>query len=323
LPSAVLATPLTQISDGQKCGELNRIGNDGVFYYICSKRGRNKVWRLQGQIGPSTTNTILIAPAAPTGLTFTVTSPFDGTGTISWTRSSYNEDYFYISAVDPLKLAGLPLSAIWGKTQRGELAITPSGMKSGLNYCFWVMSSNAAGNSAWVGPACAMAGVVTTTTASTTTTTSTTTTSTSTTVALRKPPSGDYWERQHFNSSNILMYGNPYRLYLCTNGSANAILMLYVNILNTWVKRADSYGTTSDSACTGDYPTTQSFYYFIDWTGTPISNTRATLNFKVTGLNQDYFYSRTIWPSQGAANQEATELALKIACLFGKRTGCK
>ena len=151
----------------------------------------------------------------------------------------------------------------------------------------------------------------------------TTTTTTTTTVAPRKPPSGNYWEKQHLNSSDILMYGNPYRLYFCTNGSANSVLTLWVNVLNTWVKRTDSYGTASDSSCSGDYPTTQSFYWFIDWSGTPISNTRATLNFKVTGLSQDYFYSRTIWPSQAAANQEASEVARKIACAFGKITGCK
>ena len=207
----VSAISLTQIGDGQKCGKLNNIRNDGIFYYLCVKQGRKKVWKIQGRIGPSPTAT------------------------------------------------------------QTSLAIT----------------------------------------------------TTTTTVAPRKPPSGDYWEKQSLNSSNILMYGNPYRIFLCTNGSADSVLTLWVNVLNTWVKRVDSFGATSDSLCSGEYPTTQSFYWFIDWAGTPISTTRATLNFKVTGLSQDYFYSRTIWPSQAAANQEASEVARKIACAFGKITGCK
>lgn len=56
------AMPLTQISDGQKCGKLNRIVDDGTFYYQCLKKGRAKVWVFQGVVASPTTT----VPPPPT-----------------------------------------------------------------------------------------------------------------------------------------------------------------------------------------------------------------------------------------------------------------
>ena len=51
----VSATPFTQISDGQKCGVLNRIVEDGMFYYQCTKKGKFKVWQFRGVVATTTT----------------------------------------------------------------------------------------------------------------------------------------------------------------------------------------------------------------------------------------------------------------------------
>ena len=53
----VSATPFTEISDGQKCGKLNRILDDGLLYYQCVKKGKLKVWQIKGAI-PTTTTTV-------------------------------------------------------------------------------------------------------------------------------------------------------------------------------------------------------------------------------------------------------------------------
>ena len=51
----VSATPFTEISDGQKCGKLNRIVEDGMFYYQCTKKGKFKVWQFRGVVATTTT----------------------------------------------------------------------------------------------------------------------------------------------------------------------------------------------------------------------------------------------------------------------------
>ena len=53
------ATSLPQIRDGQKCGKLNRIRDDGRRYYQCLQVGKTKVWRLKGAV-PTTTTTLLL-----------------------------------------------------------------------------------------------------------------------------------------------------------------------------------------------------------------------------------------------------------------------
>jgi|694.fasta_scaffold58765_2 hypothetical protein len=112
----------------------------------------------------TTTTTLPIAPNAPTLVAITMKTPFDGTGVLTWTDNSNNEDNFYISSTDPVKLAGLPLTSIWYKASKNQTTVTPNGMLNGYNYCFWGMASNAFGNSPWSGPVCSVAGTATTTT---------------------------------------------------------------------------------------------------------------------------------------------------------------
>jgi len=57
LSSLASATPVAQINEGQKCGKLNRIANDNIFYYQCVKKGKRKVWEVKGVI-PTTTTTL-------------------------------------------------------------------------------------------------------------------------------------------------------------------------------------------------------------------------------------------------------------------------
>ena len=51
----VSAMQLTQISDGQKCAKLNRIVDDGMFYYQCIQKGKAKVWVFRGVVASPTT----------------------------------------------------------------------------------------------------------------------------------------------------------------------------------------------------------------------------------------------------------------------------
>jgi hypothetical protein len=112
----------------------------------------------------TTTTTIPTTPVAPSGLTLTIKSPFDGTGVLSWTDNSNNEENFYISNVDPSALSGVPLSSIWYKASRNQISVTITGFLNGYTYCYWAIASNLIGNSAWSAPACSLAGTATTTT---------------------------------------------------------------------------------------------------------------------------------------------------------------
>jgi hypothetical protein len=112
----------------------------------------------------TTTTTIPTAPIAPTLLVATIRSPFDGTGTLTWTDNSNNEENFYISNVDPAGLTGQPLSTIWYKASKNQTAVSITGYQNGYTYCYWGMASNAFGNSGWSGPVCSLAGTATTTT---------------------------------------------------------------------------------------------------------------------------------------------------------------
>jgi hypothetical protein len=106
----------------------------------------------------------LSAPTAPSLLVATAKSPFDGTGTLTWTDNSNNEDNFYISNVDPAGLTGLPLSSIWYRADKNQTSASITGYRNGYTYCYWGMASNTIGNSAWSGPVCSVAGTATTTT---------------------------------------------------------------------------------------------------------------------------------------------------------------
>ena len=181
LPSAAFAMPLTEIEEGEKCNRVNQIVEEGFWTYKCTKTRKKKLWQFNGMSSTTTTSTtttsttttttIPLAPAAPTGLTYIVNSPFDGKGTISWTDNSNNEESFYVSNIDPAKLGSTPLASIWFKGSASSTSVNVSGLQNGYEYCYWVMASNSVGNSAWVGPICALAGTATTTTAATTTTT--------------------------------------------------------------------------------------------------------------------------------------------------------
>lgn len=180
--------PLTEIEEGDKCIKLNEWIEEGMWAYKCTKVRKKKLWQIQGMSSITTTTTtsnstststatssptttttttattIPTAPAAPTGLTVTIKSPFDGTGTIGWTDNSNNEDNFFLSNIDPAKLGSTPLTSIWYKGIAGTTWVIANNFQNGLNYCYWVMASNSIGNSAWTGPACTLVGTATTTT---------------------------------------------------------------------------------------------------------------------------------------------------------------
>ena len=134
--------------------------NDGV---ICES-GPFENWSSITTVPTTTTSTIPTVPNAPTGLTLTVKSPFDGTGLLTWSDNSNNEDNFYISNVDPSKLAGLPLSSIWYKASMNQTSVTITGFSNGYTYCYWAIAANAVGNSTWSASICSLAGTATTTT---------------------------------------------------------------------------------------------------------------------------------------------------------------
>ena len=108
----------------------------------------------QRQLTSTTTSTAPSTPAAPSGLAFTIKTPFDDTGTISWLDNSNNEEFFYISNIDPTKLGTTPLSALFSKQASNSTSAGVRKFVSGVTYCYWVMASNSYGNSAWAGPVC-------------------------------------------------------------------------------------------------------------------------------------------------------------------------
>lgn len=52
--SVVSATSRIQISEGGKCGKLNRVLESGFFYYQCVKKGKLKVWEVKGVVASAT-----------------------------------------------------------------------------------------------------------------------------------------------------------------------------------------------------------------------------------------------------------------------------
>lgn len=177
LTSAVKAIPIKQIEEGEKCGKLSQVVEEGMWSYKCTKVKKKKLWQLNGMstaftATTSSTTTTTVAPAttipsvplAPSGLVVSIKTPFDGTGTIRWTDNSNNEDNFYISNIDPSKLGSTSLSSIWFKGTANISLVDVTGYQNGFSYCYWVMASNSVGNSAWTGPVCTLAGTATTTT---------------------------------------------------------------------------------------------------------------------------------------------------------------
>ena len=101
-------------------------------------------------------------PSAPSSLKLKMNSPFNGSGKFSWKDNSNNEKNFFVSQIDPINLAGVPLASLI-KVPKDS---TTMGFGSYLNenFCFWVMASNAFGNSPWSKPACYLGGAPRTTT---------------------------------------------------------------------------------------------------------------------------------------------------------------
>ena len=131
------------------------IDKDGI---ACENEAQQRV------LSSTTTSTAPSAPAAPSGLAFTIKTPFDDTGTISWLDNSNNEDYFYISNIDPAKLGATPLSSLFGQRMSNSTSVSVWNFVSGVTYCYWVMASNSFGNSAWAGPVCSNPALTTTST---------------------------------------------------------------------------------------------------------------------------------------------------------------
>ncbi len=117
----------------------------------------------------TTTTTIPSAPNTPTEFKLSFTSPFDGTGKLTWLDKVGNASNFYISSVEPLKLESLDKA--WYISKNNKTSVGVKGFMRGGNYCYWILASNSIDKSAWSTSTCAMAGVETATTLSVPTTT--------------------------------------------------------------------------------------------------------------------------------------------------------
>ena len=157
---------------------------------------------------------------------------------------------------------------------------------------------------------------------------------TTTTLALqtRIPPGGD-WDGDYLYSEQILLYGRRYMHALCTSGNANWTLKLWANVNGSYVQKAESYPVVGDPWCVNPaYPVKHRFYWTVDWMGTQSAGNRYALTLKVTGMTSDALVIRTVYTSAGLeqdnyeadrkATRDANEIARRIACIFGKITGC-
>ena len=143
-----------QIRGGQSCRKVGEVSGTLASSFVCTKVGKKLVWRKVIISQTTTTSIMSVSPAAPTGLTFAIKTPFDDTGTISWVDNSNNEEFFYISNIDPATLGATPLASLFGKKASNSTSAGVYKFVSGVTYCYWVMSSNSFGNSAWAGPVC-------------------------------------------------------------------------------------------------------------------------------------------------------------------------
>jgi hypothetical protein len=152
-------------SAGQKCSKVGLRSGTKKAPLVCAKTGKKLVWELSVNIATTTNTTInpkAKAPSAPTQLKLKMDRPFNGTGRFTWKDNSNNEKNFYVSQIDPVNLVGVSLKSLQKIPKDGTML----GLGSYLNenFCFWVMASNASGNSPWSGPACYLGGAATTTT---------------------------------------------------------------------------------------------------------------------------------------------------------------
>ena len=166
------ALPLEFVSAmnlGKSCTRAGAISGTKKNPLICRRVQGKLVWRRD--LARTTTTSpapavapIGLAPVAPSKLMFSVKTPFDDTGRISWTDNSLNEEYFYVSNVDPAKSDSTPLSSLFFRAAANATSVGVWKFESGVTYCYWVMSSNSFGNSPWVGPVCSNPSERTTTT---------------------------------------------------------------------------------------------------------------------------------------------------------------
>ena len=112
----------------------------------------------------SSTTTIPSAPNTPTDFKLVFTSPFDGTGKLTWLDKPGNANNFYISSIEPLKLESLDKA--WYKSKDNKTSVGVKGFVKGGYYCYWILASNSLGKSAWSNSTCATEGVETKTTSS-------------------------------------------------------------------------------------------------------------------------------------------------------------
>ncbi len=169
--STALAKSLPHISSGQSCRKEGVVAGTSATSFVCTKVKKRLVWRkliisqtTTTSTLSTTTSTLSGAPAAPSGLTFSIKTPFDDTGTISWVDNSNNEEFFYVSNIDPATLGATPLSSLFAKKPSNSTSLGVWKFVNGVTYCYWVMASNSFGNSAWAGPVCSNPALTSTTT---------------------------------------------------------------------------------------------------------------------------------------------------------------
>jgi hypothetical protein len=144
---------------------------------------------------------------------------------------------------------------------------------------------------------------------------------TATTVVTQKPiPKGNF-DGQFLRESTVLRIGTPYMHVLCVSGQdISRSLTLYANVYGSWIKKADSYPTTTDltSWCPNpQYPVAHRFFWIPDWPGTPIDSYKSVLQLKVTGLASDTYYQRTFWTSTASETAAVTNVIRTLECAFG------
>ena len=156
------------------------------------------------------------------------------------------------------------------------------------------------------------------------------TTTTTTAPPQRSIPAGS-WEFEYLWDSKILSMNKRYMHVICVSGNnPNLVLTLSISINNTWVKKAESFPTSSElrDKCTdANFPIAHRFYWTPDWPGTPLDKYTSTLSMKVSGLSSDSFYSRRAFSSvssESAYWRDATSnVARTLECAFGLVTCSK
>lgn len=182
----------------------------------------------------SLTTTIPSAPGTPTDFKLVFTSPFDGTGKLTWLDKPSNANNFYISSIEPLKLDSLDKA--WYKSKNNKASVGVKGFVRGGNYCYWILASNSIGKSAWSTSTCGMAGVETTTTLS----------SPATNAGVAPSPGGTgTWSGCYFK--NIRMWGS---VFITRNpAEANFIIYKTTNLYGSDLKIFNAPYSYSATSC--------------------------------------------------------------------------